>query len=135
MPDSPKAQPPKKPSKRKKIQTDRKQVLDKLERYLLNPSHEQGGPKSVFFKNELGYTRNNKSELAKQLTFDEETAQQTEETSYGTKYNQEIEIVSAKNSKEKAVRKKIVTAWIIQKSKKRARIITATPAKKDRKNA
>lgn len=132
MPDSPRAKTAKVSSKSKKIQTDRKLVLDKLERYLLNPTHKDGGPKSVFFKEELGYTRINKSKLAEQLTFDEDKAQQTEVNEYGTKYNQEIEIVSAK---KRSVKKKITTAWIIHTGKKRAKFITATPTKKVKKNA
>jgi len=45
-------------------------VDDKLERYLLNPDHPVGGPKSKWFAKALGFTKSNATELAAQLVFD-----------------------------------------------------------------
>jgi hypothetical protein len=46
-------------------------VLDKLNRYLLNPDHVSGDPKANWFKQALGFTRKNIADLAKQMVFDE----------------------------------------------------------------
>lgn len=70
-------------------------VTDKLQRYLLNPEHSVGGPKAKWFEQALGYTRENMSQLAKQIVFDPNKARATELTQYGQKYEQIISITGA----------------------------------------
>lgn len=70
-------------------------VDDKLARYLLNPTHPIGGPKSRWFEEALGFTRSNSDDLARQLTFDPSKAVQTAVTEHGTKFNQIIDVVGA----------------------------------------
>ena len=70
-------------------------VADKLNRYLLNPDHPQGGPKAKWFKEALGFDRENAADLAKQIQFDESKATVTGVTQHGTKYNQVITIQGA----------------------------------------
>jgi uncharacterized Zn-binding protein involved in type VI secretion len=82
-------------------------VADKLERYLLNPDHPVGGSKAKWFKEALGFTRDNAGDLAKQIVFDESKAVQTQVTQYGTKFNQTIDVLGA-NGRTIPVK----TAWI-----------------------
>jgi hypothetical protein len=98
-------------------------VIDKLDRYLLNPRHPIGGHKAKWFKEALGYTRENMYELARQIVFDESVAIQTEVTAYGTKYNQVITIVGA-NGKEIDV----LFAWI-RNLDGVVRLVSGMPAK------
>jgi len=46
-------------------------VLDKLNRYLLDPDHVRGGQKAQWFEQALGFNWENAADLAKQLVFDE----------------------------------------------------------------
>ncbi len=70
-------------------------VRDKLERYLLDPDHEVGGPKAKWFEQALGFTRQNAPDLSKQIVFAESRAVFTGVTEFGTKYNQIIPITGA----------------------------------------
>ena len=70
-------------------------VLDKLQRYLLNPNHPLGGPKSQWFKQALGFDLNNAGDLAKQIVFDEKLARATELTQFGQKYEQTVKVTGA----------------------------------------
>jgi hypothetical protein len=72
-----------------------KSVVDKLNRYLLNPDHPEGGSKAMWFERALGYTRNNSYALAKQIVFNADLASSEEITQYGTKFNQIIRITGA----------------------------------------
>jgi hypothetical protein len=67
-------------------------VLDKLNRYLLDPDHVRGGPKAKWLEQALGFTRENAADLAKQLVFDESQAVQRAVTQYGTHFNQTISV-------------------------------------------
>jgi hypothetical protein len=96
-------------------------VADKLERYLLDPDHVDGGPKANWFKQALGFTRENAADLAKQLVFDTSQAVQTEVTQYGTKFNQTINVTGANGRTIP-----IITGWII-KSDGVPRLVTALP--------
>jgi hypothetical protein len=96
-------------------------VADKLQRYLLNPDHPIGRAKAKWFEKDLGYTRANAGDLAKQLVFDEAKAVQTGVTQYGTKFNQVINIVGA-NGRTIPVK----TAWI-RGSDGVARLVTVVP--------
>lgn len=96
-------------------------VVDKLQRYLLNPNHPDGGPKAKWFEQALGFTRQNESDLAKQIVFDPNRAVETGVTQYGTKYNQVIPIVGA-NGKTIDV----TFAWI-RRDDGVVRLVTAIP--------
>ena len=98
-------------------------VVDKLERYLLNPDHPVGGPKAMWFERALGYNQSNLQQLAKQIIFDESRATVTDVTKYGIKYNQTIEIIGA-NGKVIPV----VFAWI-RNTDGVVRLVTAIPTK------
>ena len=74
-------------------------VNDKLSRYLLDESHPIGKHKAEWFKQALGFTKDNMDDLAKQIDFDPLKAFPTELTEYGQKYNQIIKIIGA-NGKE-----------------------------------
>lgn len=82
-------------------------VAIKLESYLLNPDHADGGPKAEFFRRALGFTRDNQEELARQLVFDDATAVFTKTTEWGDKYNQVI-VVTGANGKQMP----ITCCWI-----------------------
>ena len=60
-------------------------VVDKLQRYLLNPEHEIGGPKANWFKQALGFTRDNLYDLAEQIVFNQKTAIETTSNQWGAK--------------------------------------------------
>jgi hypothetical protein len=96
-------------------------VDDKLMRYLLNPDHEVGGPKAKWFEQALGFNRENASDLAKQIVFDESRAVETGTTQFGTKYNQVIPIVGANG---KTI--DITFAWI-RGNDGVVRLVTAIP--------
>ncbi|MEE3751453.1 DUF6883 domain-containing protein [Mycobacterium intracellulare] len=99
-------------------------VRDKLERYLLNPDHEAGGPKAKWFEQALGFTRQNESDLAKQIVFDPNKAVETGITQYGTKYNQVISITGANG---KII--DVTFAWICRDDGV-VRLVTAIPTSK-----
>lgn len=99
-------------------------IKDKLYNYLLDPTHPKGGPKAKWFKEALGFTRENIDDLAKQLIFNPAKAIQTEVTEFGTKYNQ---IISIKGANGKTI--DVLTSWIKNEDGV-IRIITAVPTKK-----
>ena len=101
--------------------TTEESVADKLQRYLLNPDHPEGGPKAKFFREALGYTRENAGDLGKQLVFDPAKAVQTEVTEFGTKYNQVINVVGT-NGRTIPIK----TAWI-RNTDGVVRMVTAVP--------
>ena len=70
-------------------------MVDKLDRYLLNPGHDVGKAKAKWFKEALGFDRGNAADLAKQITFDEAKGIVTGVTEHGTKFNQVITIQGA----------------------------------------
>lgn len=75
--------------------TTEESVSRKLDGYLLNPAHEEGGPKARWLKSALGFSSDNAEELAKQLVFDESKAVARELTEFGQKYEQAIHLVGA----------------------------------------
>ena len=82
-------------------------VHDKLSRYLLNPEHPIGGAKARWFRQALGFGRENTAELSRQLVFDEAKAVPTAATKFATKFIQTINVVGP-NGRTIPV----VTAWI-----------------------
>ncbi|POX90226.1 hypothetical protein C3469_03090 [Mycobacterium kansasii] len=97
-------------------------VTDKLDRYLLNPDHPVGGAKAKWFEQALGFTRQNESDLARQIVFDDSKAVETGVTQYGTKYNQVISIMGANG---KVI--DVTFAWI-RGNDGVVRLVTAIPA-------
>lgn len=87
--------------------TTEESVSRKLDGYLLNPAHEEGGPKARWLKSALGFSSDNADELAKQLVFDESKAVARELTEFGQKYEQTINLVGAN---EKVIPTQVV--WI-----------------------
>lgn len=75
--------------------TTKESVSRKLDGYLLNLAHEEGGPKAKWLKSALGFSCDNADELAKQLVFDESKAVARELTEFGQKYEQTIDLVGA----------------------------------------
>jgi hypothetical protein len=67
-------------------------IKRKVEGYLLNPEHAKGGPKADWFNHALGFTRENATELERQIIFDPSRAVQTGVTQFGSTYNQVISI-------------------------------------------
>jgi hypothetical protein len=65
--------------------TTEESVDYKLYHYCLNPNHPVGGPKSVWFRDALGFTRANAEVLARQLTFNAAKAVESERTAHGIK--------------------------------------------------
>jgi hypothetical protein len=83
-------------------------VADKLDRYLLNPDNTRGGPKAEWFKQALGFTRENSADLAKQLIFDESQAVRNGVNEYGTLFRQTINVTGV-NGRTIPV----ATGWIV----------------------
>ncbi len=82
-------------------------MADKLRRYLLDPNHPVGGDKARWFRDALGFTKDNLDDLARQIKFHPAKAIQTGVTEHGTKFNQVIEIIGANRK-----RIEVTFAWI-----------------------
>ena len=80
----------------------------KVYNYLLNPDHSKGGPKANWFEQALGFTRENASDLAKQLVFDESQAVRKGLNEHGMLFNQTIYVTGANGRTIP-----ITTGWII----------------------
>lgn len=102
----------------------RNSVVQKLEKYLLNPDHPVGKSKAEWFSKALGFTKENMGDLAKQIVFDPKSAKTTAVTEFGTKYNQTIAINGANG---KTIN--VVFGWIKNKDNI-VRLVTGVPAKK-----
>jgi hypothetical protein len=70
-------------------------VVRKLDGYLLDPEHIEGGPKARWLKAALGFDTYNAEQLATQLLFDETKAVAKDLTIYGQKYEQLIDLKGA----------------------------------------
>ncbi|GAB7193592.1 hypothetical protein NUM3379_43020 [Kineococcus sp. NUM-3379] len=99
-------------------------VNEKLDRYLLNPDHPLGKEKAAWFRQALGFTRENVEALAVQVRFDASNAVPTELTAHGQKYTQVIAIHGANGRVID-----VTFAWI-RNNDDVVRLITAIPAKK-----
>jgi hypothetical protein len=75
--------------------TTRFSVEDTLSRYLLEPAHSSGGSKAKWFESALGFTKENASDLSRQIKFDLKTAVKTVTNEFGTKFEQTIPIKGA----------------------------------------
>ncbi|WP_330998526.1 DUF6883 domain-containing protein [Pectinatus frisingensis] len=105
-------------------QLSQESVIDKLDRYLLNPEHPVGSSKAKWFEQALGFTKENSVDLAKQVVFNPKTAVETATTEFGVKYNQTITIDGA-NGKTIDV----VFVWI-KNNDGVVRLVTSVPTKK-----
>ena len=105
-------------------QLSRESVVDKLNRYLLNPNHSVGGSKAKWFKEALGFTNDNSDALANQIVFDTTKAVQTGVTEFGTKYNQIISITGANGNTID-----VTFAWI-KNNDGVVRLVTGIPTNK-----
>ncbi len=100
-------------------------VKRKLDGHLLNPENTKGGAeKAEWFRQALGYTRENSDDLARQIVFDESKAVEFGSTQYGTQYNQVISI-TGENGKIIDVK----FGWI-RNSDGVVRLVTAIPTKR-----
>ena len=105
-------------------QTTEMSVQYKLYHYLLDPKHADGGSKAKWFKQALGFTRENMNDLAKQIKFDPSKAIQTQKIQTGIKFNQVAEIQGANGKKIE------VTFDWIKNNDGVVRLTTAIPTKK-----
>lgn len=71
----------------------RESVDEKLTRYLLDPGHPR--QKSKWFEKVLGFTLENKEQLANQIRFDQKLARPSRSTAWGITYEQPATIVGA----------------------------------------
>lgn len=62
---------------------------------MLNLDHPIGWSKAKWFRDDLGFTKENADGLARQIVFDPETVVRTVVTENGVKYNQVILITGA----------------------------------------
>jgi hypothetical protein len=104
--------------------TTKESVDSKLWTYLLDSKHPQGGPKAKWFKEALGFTKENMQDLSKQIIFDPTKAIKTSETPFGIKYNQVINVKGANGRNID-----VLFGWI-ENEDKVLRLTTAIPAKK-----
>ena len=65
-------------------------LVEKLDRYLLNPDHPKGGDKARWLEQALGFTRDNIDDLASQIRFDQDRAVFVGNNGFGDIYNQTI---------------------------------------------
>ena len=75
--------------------TTKESVDTKLSTYLLNSDHPAGGSKAKWFKEALGFTKDNSDDLAQQILFDPQKAASIVTNAYGTKFSQIIPIKGA----------------------------------------
>jgi len=73
--------------------TTRESIALKLDRYLLNPFHENGKHKAKWFKTALGFTIQNRDLLAQQIKFDPDKAIFLRRCLHGWIYKQNIDII------------------------------------------
>jgi RHS repeat-associated protein len=99
-------------------------VHTKLHRYLLNPTHAEGGPKAKWFREALGFTQSNRDRLASQIVFNERSAIPTSKTRHGQKYEQSIQITG-----ENGRRIDVLFIWN-RGSDGVPKLVTALPTKK-----
>lgn len=103
---------------------DPSNIEDKLNGYLLDPTHTQNQTKANWFSQALGFDQSNWQDLAKQLYFDPAKAVPTKATQYGQTYEQVISINGANG-------KTIDTTFVFMKDRSgTVRLVTGIPAKK-----
>ena len=99
-------------------------TADKLNRYLLDKTHADGGPKAEWFEQALGFNRDNLPALADQIRFVKDDAVVYGQNEHGTLYNQFIEIEGANG------RKIEVRFSFIELNDGRVGLVTAKPTDK-----
>jgi len=103
----------------------RQSILDKLERYILNPFHENGRHKAKWFRRALGFTNLNNEDLACQIHFDPRFAAPFRISGYGITYEQYATITGANGRIIKGVR----IYWIREKNTGLIRLLNVLPPK------
>ena len=98
-------------------------VSAKLDTYLLKPTHPVGGSKAKWFKEALGFTKDNSSDLAIQIAFDPEKAILTAQNAYGTKFSQ---VISVQGANGKIIDVEFI---FIKNNDGVTRLVTSIPAK------
>ena len=104
--------------------TTAESVSAKLDTYLLEPTHPVGGSKAKWFKEALGFTKDNSADLAKQIVFNPEKAIQTTKNAYGTKFSQ---VISVQGANGKIIDVKFI---FIKNNDGVIRLVTSIPAKR-----
>jgi hypothetical protein len=100
------------------------QLRKKVGDYLLSPTNRDGAPKAKWFKEALGFTRDNMNDLGRQLVFKRSDATPTALTEWGKKYEQTIELKGA-NGRTIPV----LTIWI-ERPTGEMDFVTANPTNK-----
>lgn len=105
---------------------------NKLENYLLNPSHSEGSSKAKFLKETLGYSKGDSLILHTNIvsSIDGITPYSTEETNYGKKLKFKTKLRGKDGSYHAA---NVVVVIQNDKGKINYRIITLYPGKKEGK--
>lgn len=95
---------------------------EKIQGYLLNHEHPEGGSKAVWFEN-LGYSQSNWQILAKNLLEIAKTCEHfdTEQSAYGVKYKA-AGIISLADHRPA----RVLTVWIVEEDDP-PRLVTAYP--------
>jgi filamentous hemagglutinin len=83
-----------------------------------------GGSKAKWFKEALGFTKDNSADLAKQIVFDPKKAIQTTKNAYGTKFSQ---IISVRGANGKIMGVEFI---FIKNNDGVIRLVTSIPAKR-----
>jgi len=104
--------------------TTAESVSAKLDTYLLEPTHPVGGSKAKWFKEALGFTKDNSADLAKQIVFNPEKAIQTTKNAYGTKFSQ---VISVQGANGKIIDVEFI---FIKNNDGVIRLVTSIPAKR-----
>ena len=104
--------------------TTAESVSAKLDTYLLEPTHPVGGSKAKWFKEALGFTKDNSADLAKQIVFNSEKAIQTTKNAYGTKFSQ---VISVQGANGKIIDVEFI---FIKNNDGVIRLVTSIPAKR-----
>ena len=103
--------------------TTEESVRTKLDTYLLEPTHSACGSKAKWFKEALGFTKDNSADFAKQIMFDPKKAVQTAINAHGTKFSQIISVHGANG--------KIIVEFIFIKNNDGIiRLVTSIPTKR-----
>jgi len=103
---------------------DTPQLQKKVGEYLLSPTNKDGAPKAKWFKEALGFTKENMNDLGRQLVFKRNEATPTALSEWGQKYEQ---IIDLKGANGRTI--PILTVWI-ERPTGEVDFVTAIPTNK-----
>jgi RHS repeat-associated protein len=109
------------------ISATRQSINKKLSTYLLDETHPVGGSKAKWFKEALGFTKENMGDLAKQIIFDPKTAILQKNNGHGNLYQQ---IISIKGANGKTINTPF--NWIIKNGSTTPELVGAIPVTKSK---